>query len=116
MTEQSFSPANGIPHVPSQYTHSDWRDGVDIDDLCAALRELAGRFPGWGYGLGLCSMTADCTLFPDHKGQDAPLLERRVFDDGFHVSVYDGTQAEALRYCMALADQARKEADVERSS
>lgn len=83
------------------------------DELVAAIRDFETALPGWWFTIGSCSVSRDASCGPDRQGPDAALLRRRLFDDGFHVDLHDGSLADALREATRLAVKARKHAVTE---
>lgn len=77
--------------------------------LAVAIAEFEAALPGWWFSVGACSVSRDASCAPDRTGPDAELLEIRHFDDGFHADLRDGTLADALRYVMREALEAKLE-------
>lgn len=52
--------------------------------IAEAIKLVQERLPGWWWSVGDCSVSADASCGPDRNGPDYPLLEYRMFDNGFH--------------------------------
>lgn len=66
-------------------------------ELAKAIEEFEEALPGWWWTTGACQVSRDASCGPTKDGPDAHLLKHRLFDDGFHCELHEGTVAQALR-------------------
>lgn len=83
---------------------------TDTGDFAAAVEEFERQLPDWWYTVGACSVSRHASCGPDRNGRDKHLLELhdRVFDQGFHADLAEGSLADALRAVTAQGVAAKK--------
>lgn len=93
-------------------THIDLVQNVSTS-LDAITKLISKELPGWWWTTGDCSITSHASIAPDRNGEEAKLLFKKEFDEGFHADISQPT-TPALALCVAFlrAQQARcKEKD-----
>lgn len=82
---------------------------TNTTELSEAIKTFEEKLPDWWWSVGHCMVSRDASCGPDRQGKDAYLLKlpARLFDEGFHADLVDGTLADALLDVMQQALDAK---------